>query len=228
MFSKYQYIALAIFILSLVGSYQYWRNSRALAVMLIGFPIIFLLYFSTNSVMFVRNILVTVPFLAVLAARGTIFIWNELEFKPYRLLYAATVTGMLAVNFFWISYSAGTILDRNTDRFVYELIDHIESHPDQLFLLSQRTEDTIKKTGSPLPINTTLSQDSRADIFVNYYYESQLEEPAFWPIGRRNAAPQWIGPFEVNFNYYGWEGDDRFLLIPMDTASQYNLLPAEN
>ena len=111
---------------------------------------------------------------------------------------------------------------------MFELIDHIESHPDQLFLLSPRTEDAINNTGSPLPINTTLSQDSRADIFVNYYYESQLVEPAFWPMGRRNSAPQWIGPFEANLNYYGWEGDDRFLLIPMDTAKQYNLLPAEN
>lgn len=85
MFSKYTAIALAIFILSLAGGYQYWKKSRALAVMVIGFPIVFLLYFSTNRALFVRNILVTVPFLAVLAARGTVVIWNKLELRSYRL-----------------------------------------------------------------------------------------------------------------------------------------------
>lgn len=228
MFSKYQYISVTIFGLSIVGSYNYWKKSRAMAVMVIGFPIVFLLYFSTNRVMFVRNILVTVPFLAVLAARGAVVIWNILDLRSYRLIWAAMVAGMLAANFFWISYSAGTILDRNSDRFVLELIDHIEEHPDQLFLLSARTEAAINKTGAPLPANTTFSQDDQADIFVSYYYEPQLDEPAFWPSNRPNSAPQWIGPFEANLSYYGWDGDDRFLLIPIDTAKQYNLIPAEN
>lgn len=135
---------------------------------------------------------------------------------------------MLTVNFAWISYSAGTIFDRNTDRFVFELIEHIEEHPDQLFLLSPRIFDVINNASSPLPSNITLSQYDQANIFVSYYYDSNGIEQNFWLANRPNSAPQWIGPFEANLDYYGWEGDDRFLLIPMETAEQYNLIPAQN
>src|SRR5690606_23995424 len=65
--SWYKWLALPLFGLALVGGAAAWRENRTIALILVLFPLVYVLYMSLQRVMFVRNLMVVLPFLALLA-----------------------------------------------------------------------------------------------------------------------------------------------------------------
>ena len=73
-FSHYQPIALVIFLFAILGTYDLARTSPGEALLYLCFPVVYVLYFSTQKVMAARNLLVVAPFLSLLAARGVTYL----------------------------------------------------------------------------------------------------------------------------------------------------------
>lgn len=144
-FSHYPVIALFVFGLSILGSIALIRQERKVALAFFSFPLLYFLYFCTQRAMVVRNLLVLLPFLAVLAARGagTIWEWTQprLAWRGnlsgiLRAVLLTCVTAVLGVNAAWLFYAAETIVDRESDRFVREALTHIVNYPETRFYLS--------------------------------------------------------------------------------------------
>ena len=75
--SPYAPLALLVTFLALVGAVSTWRRDRLEAVLLFLVPVSWVLFFSTQKVLFVRNLLPVAPFIALFAARGmSRFAWS--------------------------------------------------------------------------------------------------------------------------------------------------------
>jgi hypothetical protein len=174
--------------------------------------------------MIVRNLLVVAPFLAILAARGVIVVWSWIKYKQLRVVLTIIVTIAIAINAGWIVYSAGTISDRETDRFLYEMADYIDKRPGTVYFVSdQLWEDLIMLDGNQRS-NVIRSDFNQADMILFYALEG-VESIFDWPRNKPGLATKIFGPWEVNFDYYPtWEGNDRILLMPIDKAKKIGIL----
>jgi 4-amino-4-deoxy-L-arabinose transferase-like glycosyltransferase len=138
LFSAYQPVAIAIFSMCLVGMYAYLRESRDLGIALVCFPLIYVGYFSMQNVMFVSNMMLVLPFLAVFAARGIMYVASLIPQKQLRLAWVSVFVIATLLNGGWLIYTVGTLQDRNTDRFVREFTAFVAAAPRRPFTLPQR------------------------------------------------------------------------------------------
>ncbi len=114
--SRYPLIGAALSALALIGAGAVIARDRRLALILVAFPLIFVLYMSTQRVMFTRNLLLLIPITAILAARGAGVLAALIgrlarSERIGRGAVAATIIGVSAVNAAWLIESSGQVLD---------------------------------------------------------------------------------------------------------------------
>jgi 4-amino-4-deoxy-L-arabinose transferase-like glycosyltransferase len=233
LFSPYFPIALLMFALATIGTArmiaQDWRQGAVFMV----FPVFYMLYFSTQGTMVVRNLLAVAPFWAVAAARGAGMVGEFLgcnRDEPAaqlpraalaRGVWAGLLCGALGLNAWWLIVSAESIVARHTDRFVREAAEYVRAHPGTKFLLSPRIKRDAAVVGPPLD-NVTVDP-GEADAFVLYAREG-MRRWHDWPANRRGLTQACFGPREVNFDMYpNWWGDDRIVVINRRRAKEMGL-----
>ena len=221
LFSPYLPIALLMFALALIGAAriiaQDWRQGAVFLV----FPVVYLLYFSTQGTMVVRNLLAVAPFWAVAAAHGASMVGEFLRRnrdepaaqlpRPAlaRAVWAGLLCATLGLNASWLIASAESIVARHTDRFVREAAEYVRTHPGTKFLLSPRVKRDLTVVGPSL--HNVTDDPGEADAFVLYAREG-MQRWHDWPANRRGLTQACFGPREVNFEMYpNWWGDDRIL-----------------
>jgi hypothetical protein len=233
LFSPYLAIALLMFALAITGTAgvvaRDWREGAVFVV----FPLAYVLYFSTQGTMVVRNLLAVAPFWAIAAARGAGMLGQFLErnrvesttqlSRPTfaRALWVGLLCITVGLNASWLVASAESIVSRHTDRFVREASQYVRTHPDTKFLLSPRIKHDLTVV-EPSPHNVT-DDPIEADAFVIYAREGMLRWHD-WPANRRGLTQACFGPREVNFDMYpNWWGDDRILVINRTRAKEIGL-----
>lgn len=222
LFSHFTIAALVTTSLSLVGAVVLVRESRSLGALYLCFPVLFLLYMSMQKVMFVRNLLVLTPFLAVCAARGVAFLWAASRLWFLRIPLAAGIAALLVVNGAWLVYAAGTIEDRGTTRFLDEAMEYIDAHPDTRFFISPKVKTLFlhrkesEFQGLKERPNVTLLSMDDADLVLLVPHD--VMHPDDWPSNRPGTLITWFGPCEVNFEYYCSWLEPRVLLMTKEEA----------
>ena len=227
LWSPYVAIAVLMFIITVIGfvriMVQDWRKGAVLLI----FPISYLLYFSTQGTMVIRNLLAVVPFFAIAAAYGGQLIAEIISRRqlPISHLLLRAWAGLLVIalcfNAYWLIASAETIVHRHSDRFVHEAARYIRINSDRRFLLSPRVKRDIAVL-EPSLNNVTLDP-AQADAFVLYAREGMMRWHD-WPANRPNLTQACFGPREINFNMYpGWWGDDRILVISHHRGDEIDL-----
>ena len=232
-FSPYLPIALVIFALTIIGIVSSMQRDWREGAVLLAFPLFYLLYFSMQRAMVVRNLLAVIPFFGIAAARGASVIGEFLgrnlgapAVQPrrtdWRVAVWVTLLGVaLCFNASWLIASAESIVARHTDRFVREAAEYIREHTDTKFLLSPRLTRDVAMVASPLGNLTT--DPSQADVFVLYAQEG-MRRWHDWPANRRDLTEAWFGPREVNFDMYpNWWGDDHIVAINRHRAEEISL-----
>ena len=234
-FSPFAPIAFLLFALAVVGGYALLKESPKTATLVLSFPILYLIYFSTQRAMIVRNLLVVVPFLAILAAIGTSTIWKHLK-PTYRERsfgclqlnlpqagLAIVILTSLLMNASWLVYAAETIRDRKTDRFIREAASYVMANKNQRFFLSPLAELKLTQGGSIRFPNVT-DDWTKADHLILYVSEGMTRWQD-WPANKRLLTKTWFGPYEVNFNIYpNWWGDDRIIVMSVERAKEIGIV----
>lgn len=221
--SSNSWMAFGLFFAGLVGVRSLWQESKRDALFFLSFPVIYVIFFSTRSVMFVRNMLVIFPFLAILSGRGIVYLYEKIKPRNIKYGFAVVVIAVLGFNLNYLVYSANSIQDRGTDRFIIELSEFISEQPEILFFISEQVAEDLGETNRGLPLNVTQELISDVDMVVVYFYESS-DIPGLWAVNFPGAAPKWFGPREVNLDYYAsWRGDDRILYMSLDKAKEMKL-----
>jgi len=226
LFSWYGPIAVLLASLCLVGVWALRREPRA-AVLLLSFPATYLLYFTTQRAMVVRNLLVVAPFLAILSAHGAAWLWSRLGAAAgragARVAFAALLVIALLVNAWWLWHAASTIQARKTDRYAREALAYVRERSSTTFYVTPRVRTHFAMLGTGSLPNVT-PEPIHAERVVFYAHEG-VRHYQDWRANRLRLTERWFGPYEVNFNVYpNWWGDDRIVVMSAATARRFGLL----
>lgn len=213
-FSRYWPLSLLVFLFALVGVYDVVRRSRSAAVALLLVPVVYLLYLCFQRVMMARNLMVVMPFLAILSARGIAFTVEKIRNGAVRVAFGIAVGLLLATNAVWLVVAAESVADRAGIDHGREVARYLDEHPDDTFFLSRGVFGALRSVGEDRE-NVTLSYDE-ADQYV--VMTSDLGK---WYGNRFGVFELVSGSLEVNLDYYvSWRGDPKVFVVGRGAADQ--------
>lgn len=219
LFSSNLVISLVLFTLVPFGVFAVvvggpWKE----ALILLIFPATYLIYFSTQRAMIVRNYLVVVPFIAVLAATGLEWLQRRLNNRRISLGLTILIVALFSINAVQQLQASTSVLNRrDKGAFLRQFMQYITSHPGQRILISPALEITLREQGfwrGNLISQKQAGLSSPFDVYASYYSETVSPRSWEWVTNRPGTFLQVFGPREVNLSYYvGWWGDDRIILL---------------
>lgn len=210
-------IAFLLFLLALIGMVILWRESRRFWLIVFSFPLIYLLYMSLQGAMLIRNLLVILPFIALACAIGAQWIWYHLPSKILKWAWLALLAGILAVNAICLIYAADTIKDRRSNRLLDETRAWVLANPATSYFPSEHVRANF---AADLPANFSDSLQSADEVLV---YLHEIQESDEMPANIPRLISTWFGSWEANIEYYTWHGDDKILLLPIETVQRFGL-----
>jgi Dolichyl-phosphate-mannose-protein mannosyltransferase len=215
-FSHHPPIAGLFFALALIGAAWVVRRDRWMALVLLPFVVAYPAYLGSQRVMLVRNLLVVVPFLAVLAARGA----GVGRAAAARLRWGSTavtaaVGALLSVNAVWLVDACRSIRGGDPER---ELLDALSRPGASPCVVTPSLRAALSKKAPRLPASIVPAGSEGARWIA--FRASEVRKRAAWVANRRDTTIRWFGPHEVNFDYYPtWAGRDRILLMRLEDAA---------
>lgn len=223
-FSRYKEIAAFFFLLALIGAFALVKEEKKKAAIFLSFPVSYIVFLSCAKTMIVRNLLILVPFFAVLASRGFAFL-RDGAFSKSRLLrrsFSVLVIAALAVNAVWLAGAAVSVKDRQRTNYTEKLASYLDRHNGTAFFISERVYEKLKYFDTKIRPN--LKNDlSAADGAI--FYSSEVDWTQ-WTCNRFDYTWAWFGPYEVNFNYYPlWAGDNRIVVMSAASARKLRVFP---
>ncbi len=220
-FSKYRWVALIWIIFSFMGIIDLIRRERKFALVFLSFPVFFIFYFSLQRVLYVRNLLVLIPFFTVLSARGfQVFFTIARKIKIMRLAAILFAVVSLSINAGWAWRAADSIQQRETLDKSDLLMKHVDAHPQRLFILSPSLRNMIK---GPVNVVSNPPPGSTKNTYA-VFTSTDLK----WNELKANHShtyETWFGPAEINPNYYptAHVKNERWLVMPWDQAKHFSI-----
>lgn len=227
--SPYPAIALTLFMLALFGMGLSLRQQLRPTLLLLIFPLVYLLYMSTQQVMFVRNMQPLFPVIAIFTAYGLSELIRLLtaHFKRYArwiLVIGWSMPGIIiGLNVAWLYDAAESITQHGTDTYLNEMIAYIEDQPQTLFAASDQVWGALEQHNIAAPENLVHNGWDESSAGLIYLEEYNHRLPANLPF-----LVRWFGARQVNLNYYSsWKLNEHILLLTRDTLEQYAILQGE-
>jgi hypothetical protein len=220
LFSPFAILSAGFFALAGLGCWRLASESPRTFLLLMLAPGLYLLYFSLQRALIVRNLLLLSPYLAVAIGIGAVWLRGQLATTTWkrRLFDAALIAAFLA-NAIWIFDAALTI--RHFDRALYleSAVELVRARADTRFSLSPGLRQALSRRA---PALGNVTAPGSAELSLAWTSELRSAEqpwpplPANWP-GRYVV----FGPRDVNFDYCpDWEGRDRIVVMPAETMRQ--------
>ena len=227
--STYKVIAILLMAFCFVGAWALIKESWRGALIVLLFPVAYLLYFSTNATMIIRNYLVVAPFLFILMARGVFWVNSKLPWKKVRVGFMAGIVLLMSINGVDQVRAVATIVRRrHVSVFEQAFERYTKAHPTWIFLISPGLARELKARdfwGTNLIAQSDTKFNQPYQVYASYYSESVRPYQFEWQTNRPGSFVAVFGPREVNLDYYtGWSGDDRIVCIN-PTEVQKNILP---
>jgi hypothetical protein len=230
MLSPQPVIAAALAVASILGFVSGWRQSRPLTVTL-GFLIVFYsILFSRQVVFIVRNFLILLPVFAYFGGMGLDALIERVVKMPVGRTRQAVIlaTGMvLATALCWNAWQqvafGRSIANAQRQPLVRQVAEYLARHPSVQVALSPSLRVDLISTGEPLPSNVT--ESSRANEFIFRASDLSADDHlTAWPATQHDTF-DWIGPREVNLNYYpNWCGADHAFILNIGAAERMGVV----
>jgi 4-amino-4-deoxy-L-arabinose transferase-like glycosyltransferase len=96
--STFQLISILLMAFCSAGLWAIIKESWRSALIVLLFPVVYLLHFSSQAAMIVRNYLVVAPFLFILMARGVFWTSSKLRWEKARVGLVTVIALLIAVN----------------------------------------------------------------------------------------------------------------------------------
>lgn len=212
--------ALFIFLMVAGFFFLYTSGRTRLLFTLLGIIAFYIFYFSQQVVFIARNYIFLFPRMTIAAGFGVMAIWNALSIRGIKWgqsMLGITLLCAIGWNSWFIVWTADTIAP---ERPLTELFStYARNYDGRGIAVSPRLKAMLGKEHLPKvkPIAT-------ADLVAFLTGDLTKREigpfdssPGFrlteWP-GYYREHYRWIGPWEVDFNYYPtWVGRERILLF---------------
>ena len=218
--SPHGWIAWSGSALALAGLCAIWRERPALALMVVLFPVLHIVYMSTMVVFIVRNMLVDAPFIVILVARGASFVHSRLPSRVARTGFASVGFSLLLLNAAFLGWAAERTRHRSVDRSFQELARHVSSSRDSVFLLTTRIRAGLERIGALDGLENVVSTSAETHTHVVALASEAGRPDDLWKLGTPSIC--WFGPYEINLDYYptAWNQRERILVTPIAIAEQ--------
>jgi hypothetical protein len=213
---------MAFFAFLVLGVYALWKQARTVAIALVVYPVLHLLYMSSQWLLSTRNLLAICPFAAVLAARGIMYAHQSIRLPYARTALAGFVGLALGINALWLNKAADSIARRGTAHYAEEFAAHLDKYSMSTFFVSPSIANMLSQLGGPPRPNVT-QQIENAD-YVCAFHREVVKDFAWTPSTDPFLTVKWFGPACVNINYYPtWGGDHMIMVL---TREKFEHLPA--
>lgn len=253
-FSRFQLLALLLFLISIVGAHSLIsRNNLNMSEMkkterllssptpglFIGLfivPLIYVIYLSSQRVMFVRNLLVIFPHLAILAGFGFSWVLEQLSGKKLaRRSFVAGVLSIFIINSLWIMYSVWTIEKREikNDQLVSQTYVNQATYAisfyknDVIYIAPAASEILIQQGRVDIESLDNVTHEYSSDVdwvLFAYHGDATDSREGWWLVNWSNASPIIFGPQEINMDWYAhWPGDERLVLAKTPVAFEADI-----
>jgi hypothetical protein len=206
-------LALFLSLVALAGAAVLIRRDRRAAWIVLAFPLFFIGYFGTRHVMIVRNVLVLVPFIAVAAAVGLAWLFEQLTTRTLRTVALAAGAALLLVNLGWLLFAARSIAYSTSRDFDAQAVAFLERNADRKIAISPAVQqELIRFDGKRRERIAPTAPGVELVMFFSRELSWNEHEA-----NRRDYSEMWFGPYDVNFNYYPtWSGRDRIVVARPD------------
>ncbi len=199
--------------LALLGAVTLARTRRSVAIWLLSLPVLFVAYLSLQRVMLVRNLLILLFPMAVLAGIGIAELWRRAAGRrPARLGVAALAAIFTLYNVGVAARSAWSVVSPNPVTQKQALERRLATAPATRFHLSPESRALLEREPAFRPANVVGTMDS-ADRFV--FLSSEVQDWTQFAANRRGRYRSlWKRMDEVNWDYYpDWVGAPRMLEV---------------
>lgn len=220
-FSPNRFLSATVFLLVVPGVAYLRQFSTSLKGICFSFPAAYFLFFCFQDVFIVRNYQSLLPFLTILAALGTAFLWQAgiPKFLKQGVSYILVI--ILAFNLYFGFKAAWSIVEYQPGDLNEQVLQYIQSKDDTIFYLTERLVKKLNLDKQNLPTNTVLlNTRERGSIPAHHLVVAltpKRKERDKWEAYHHNYVYRVIGPHEVNFDYYpNWAGYERGLVLPAD------------
>lgn len=196
------------------GSIKIVRLGKHAIITILIVPSLYLLYFSSQRIMIVRNLLVLLPFIAILAAMGLRSIAHQLPIDKRFWVLSGFIFALMQIRTNFLSAnSIGRTADVRADLKSFVLSNpHLEIRPS-----TKLSTDPLAEGLTQLPKN-----DGHKTIVV---FWSDERPQIQWVT---NHAQRYIvisGQQDVNWSYYpSWVGARRLLGVSLFDATKMRLI----
>jgi hypothetical protein len=228
-------IAAGLAATSIFGLVCGWRRSRSLTIALGSLIVFYSIFFSMQVVFIVRNFLLLLPVFAYFTGAGCDRLIDRAFKMPVgrpRQTVILVIAMTLAIALGWNAWQQVTfgrsIVDARSQPLVRQVAEYLAGHPSVRVALSPSLAADLIATGEPIPANVT--ESSRADEFIfrlsELMHSAHSAHLASWDATRHDTF-DWIGPREVNLNYYPWWGDaehDHAIILNMRAAERMGIV----
>lgn len=221
LFSHHPVLSLAIAACGIFGLISLTKRAPAQALWIAAMPILYVVYMSTQRVMFVRNLLLIAPPLALLAAQGVgqgLIRIRRRGALAWGLILA--VLWSLQAPYLW--RASESIRVRGDGLYVQEAYDWIQARPDQAIFITGRVQRKMVERGLEPPSNTTRQRG--ADVEAAVFFPTDTKSNAQLIANRPGTALAVFGPLDVNFPYYPAWANPKIVAYPAEAARQAGLL----
>lgn len=218
--SPYPIIAFSLFTLAIFGAVDTWRRKKKEFWIMLGIPLILLVFLALQRVMFVRNLLLILPFFSLLTARGITFLVHHFSAHWKKIILIILPCIVIGFNLVHLQSASTRIFNRKSQDPRQETIRFLARHQGHTYYMTAFMRELL--IGIPLDGFRITTSMEKADRII---FSSRELATDGW-----NGETRYIanhpgtytvvsGLDEVNLNYYpGWAGAERILNVSPQTA----------
>jgi len=206
--------------LGCLGVFILWKERPTTTMLLLCAPVIHILVMICYRVMFVRNYLLLVPFIALFAARGAFQVWKiSYPVVWIRRGIATCLILLFLANMTFLAFAARTITLQGRPTGA-AIVQYLKKHPGTRYLLSSTAAEAVAKENVMLSNTTRDANTGQRYLFYSDEDELYLKLSSNRPGQYQRAS----GPLNVNFDYYAdWQGSEKVIDVSIDRAREMHL-----
>jgi len=213
LFSRNSFLAVGASLSAALGAAYLLTTQARIGFWFLSLPVVYIVYMSSQRVMIVRNYLILLPFLAVLAAVGLFAVIRRIGNRGIaRFLLCSAAVLFTGYNLVVATRSSLGIFRHHASSARQAVETRIISSPETKFFLSSAILKLLE--GSPVRGSANIVDTvALADRFIFH-----SEEVTDWKLFRANTAGRyrtvWSDVEEVNWDFYpSWKGPGRVLEV---------------
>ncbi len=210
-------VSWAIIVLAAAGLVALLRERGAALRLIVLVPLLYVPYMCGGQiVLFVRNYMLLVPFLALLAARGAAAAVSAIGPRPARLAVAAGLAALPLVAMIDVARASWSVENRDRASYVRELDRWLADHPNERVVLSPRVLQEWNAASLAPRANALARVEDGAGAVAFYPEETQnLRKMAS---NVPDAVIAAFGPRDRNFAYYTSWPEPRLAITRLEFA----------